>query len=49
MIEHPVKWSKGNADNIIIRSGLEAGDQVLTVPRDTKPGTRVDVKPSGAK
>ena len=44
----PVKWLKGNADTIIIRSGIAAGDQVITAPRTTKPGARVDIRSSQA-
>ncbi len=39
-----VTWAKGNSDSIVIRSGLSAGDLVLSNPRATTPGTRVNVK-----
>lgn len=47
-----VTWSKGNGDSVVIRTGLQAGDLVLTNPRATTPGTRVSVaaaKGTGSK
>jgi multidrug efflux pump subunit AcrA (membrane-fusion protein) len=44
--ERPVKWSRGNADGVVIRSGLKPGDSVLTAPRTTKLGARVDARQS---
>ena len=44
--ERPVKWAKGNADSIVIRSGLEPGEVVLTSPRTSRPGDHAEARAS---
>lgn len=37
-----ITWTRGSAENAVIRTGLEAGERVLLEPRLTKPGSRVN-------
>jgi RND family efflux transporter MFP subunit len=40
----PVTWARGNLSTAVIKTGLKPGDIVLTNPRGSKLGSRVEVK-----